>query len=105
MGVTCNKITVDGHSMDGVILNCGHLMDYLNVDYQGNLIFCCTLSHVACGDGIPTCLGGELVASPSKKCSSREALVRQVQKAAKVLKARLNGGGNRGGLSATPCHW
>ena len=56
VGVTCNKITVDGHSMDGVILNCGHLVDYLNVDYQGNLIFCCTLSHVACGDGIPTCL-------------------------------------------------
>ena len=104
MGVTRNKITVDGHSMDGVILNCGHLVDYLNVDYQGNLIFCCTLSHVASGDGIPTCLGGELVAD-LKEVSLKEAIVRQVQKAAEVLKARLNGGGDRGGLSETPCHW
>ncbi len=104
MGVTRNKIAVDGHSMDGVILNCGHLVDYLNVDYQGNLIFCCTLSHVACGDGIPTCLGGELVAD-LKEVSLKEAIVGQVRKAAEVLEARLNGGGPRHGLSETPCLW
>jgi MoaA/NifB/PqqE/SkfB family radical SAM enzyme len=104
MGVTWNKIMVDGHSMDGVILNCGHLVDYLNVDYQGNLIFCCTLSHVACGDGIPTRLGGELVAD-LKEVSLKEAIVGQVKKAAEVLEARLNGGGNLGGLSETPCLW
>jgi MoaA/NifB/PqqE/SkfB family radical SAM enzyme len=104
VGVTRNKITVDGHSMDGVILNCGHLVDYLNVDYQGNLIFCCTLSHVAGGDGIPTSLGGELVAD-LKKVSLKEAIVRQFRKAAEVLEARLNGGGNLDGLSATPCLW
>ena len=104
MGVTRNKITVDGHSMDGVILNCGHLVDYLNVDYQGHLIFCCTLSHVAGGDGIPTSLGGELVAD-LKEVSLKEALVRQVRKAAEVLEARLNGGGTPHGLSETPCLW
>ena len=104
MGVTRNKITVDSHSMDGVILNCGHLVDYLNVDYQGHLIFCCTLSHVAGGDGIPTSLGGELVAD-LKEVSLKEALVRQVRKAAEVLEARLNGGGTPHGLSETPCLW
>jgi MoaA/NifB/PqqE/SkfB family radical SAM enzyme len=104
MGVTRNKITVDGHSMDGVILNCGHLVDYLNVDYQGNLIFCCTLSHVASGDGIPTCLGGELVAD-LKAVSLKEAIVRQFRKATEVMEARLNGGGIPGGLSETPCLW
>ena len=104
MGVTRNKITVDGHSMDGVILNCGHLVDYLNVDYQGHLIFCCTLSHVAGGDGIPTSLGGELVAD-LKEVSLKEALVRQVRKAAEVLEARLNGGSTPHGLSETPCLW
>jgi MoaA/NifB/PqqE/SkfB family radical SAM enzyme len=104
MGVTRNKITVDGHSMDGVILNCGHLVDYLNVDYQGHLIFCCTLSHVAGGDGIPTSLGAELVAD-LKEVSLKEALVRQVRKAAEVLEARLNGGGTPHGLSETPCLW
>jgi MoaA/NifB/PqqE/SkfB family radical SAM enzyme len=104
MGVTRNKITVDGHSTDGVILNCGHLVDYFNVDYQGNLIFCCTLSHVVGGDGIPTCLGGELVAD-LKEVSLKEAIIQQVRKVAEVLEAKMNGGGIPPGLSETPCLW
>ena len=104
MGVTRNKITVEGRFMDGVMLNCGHLVDHLNVDYQGNLIFCCTLSHMTVGDGIPTSFGGELVAD-LKEVSLKEAIVRQFRKATEVMEARLNGGGNPGGLSETPCHW
>jgi MoaA/NifB/PqqE/SkfB family radical SAM enzyme len=104
MGVTRNKITLDGHSMDGVMLNCGHLVDYLNVDYQGNLIFCCTLSHMNLGDGIPTSFSGELVAD-LKEVSLQEAIVRQFRLAAEVMEARLNNGGNADSLSETPCHW
>ncbi len=104
MGITRNKITVDGHSMDGVILNCGHLVDYLNVDYQGNLIFCCTLSHMTLGDGVPTSFGGELVAD-LKEVPLQEAIVRQFRKAAGVMEAKLNGGGKPGGLWETPCLW
>jgi MoaA/NifB/PqqE/SkfB family radical SAM enzyme len=103
-GVTRNKITVDGHSMDGVILNCGHLVDYLNVDYQGNLIFCCMLSHMTLGDGVPTSFGEELLAD-LKEVSLKEAIVRQFRKAAGVMEARLNGGGKTQGLSETPCLW
>ena len=98
IGVTRNKITVDGHSLDGVILDCGHLVDYLNVDYQGNLIFCCTLSHMTVGDGIPTSFSGELVAD-LKEVSLKEGIVRQFRKAAEVMEARLNNGGNPKGLS------
>lgn len=104
MGVTWNKITVEGRAMDGVILNCGHLVDYLNVDYQGNLIFCCTLSHMTLGDGIPTAFGEELVAD-LKEVSLQEAVVSQFRKAAGVMEARLNGGDHLGYLSETPCHW
>jgi MoaA/NifB/PqqE/SkfB family radical SAM enzyme len=104
IGVTRTKITLDGYSMDGVILNCGHLVDYLNVDYQGNLIFCCTLSHPTHGDGIPTSFDGELVAD-LKEVSLKEAIVRQFRAAAGVMEARLNGGGNLGGLTETPCLW
>jgi MoaA/NifB/PqqE/SkfB family radical SAM enzyme len=104
MGVTRNKITVEGRFMDGVRLNCGHLVDYLNVDYQGNLIFCCTLSHMAVGDGIPTSLGGELVAD-LKVTPLKEAIVRQFRKATEVMEAKLNGGGNPVGLSEVPCLW
>ena len=101
MGVTRNKITVEGHSMDGVVLNCGQLVDYLNVDYQGNLIFCCTLSHMTQGDGIPTSFGGELVAD-LKEVSLKEAIVRQFRKAAEVMEARLNGGGKPRGPLRDP---
>jgi hypothetical protein len=98
MGVTRNRITVEGHYTDEVILNCGHLVDFLNVDYQGNLIFCCNLSHMTVGDGVPTSFGRELVAD-LKEVSLKEAIVRQFRKAAEVMEARLNGGGTPQGVS------
>jgi MoaA/NifB/PqqE/SkfB family radical SAM enzyme len=104
MGVTRTKITIEGRFLDGVRLNCGHLVDHLNVDFQGNLIFCCTLSHMTVGDGIPTALGGELVAD-LKATSLREAIVRQFRKATEVMEAKLNGGGYPGGLAEIPCLW
>jgi hypothetical protein len=104
MGVTWNRIRVEGRSMDGVLLDCGQLVDHLNVDYQGNLIFCCTLSHLTLGDGIPTGFGRELVAD-LKEVSLKEAIVRQFRQAAEVMEARLNHDRDPEGLSAAPCHW
>jgi MoaA/NifB/PqqE/SkfB family radical SAM enzyme len=103
LGVTRNRINIDGYYSEGVMLNCGHLVDYLNVDYQGNLIFCCTLSHMTMGDGIATSFGGELVAD-LKQVSLKEAVVRQFRKAAEVMEARLQDG-NGQGLSNAPCLW
>lgn len=104
MGVTRTKINVDGYSLDGVMLNCGNLVDYLNVDYQGNLIFCCLLSHMTQGDGVPTSNGGELLAD-LKQVPLSTAIVRQFRQAAEVMVARLNGGGNLSDLALTPCLW
>jgi hypothetical protein len=104
LGVTRNKILVEGYSMNGIILNCGQLVDYLNVDYQGNLIFCCTLSHMTMGDGIPTSFSGELVAD-LKEVSLQEAIIRQFHKAAEVMEARLTSNGKIKGLSEIPCLW
>ncbi len=104
MGALRNKIRVEGYSVDGVILNCGQLVDNFNVDYQGNLIFCCSLSHNTLGDGIPNAFGGELVAD-LKEVSLKEGIVRQVRKAAEVMEARLNGDGKPPGVSKSPCHW
>jgi MoaA/NifB/PqqE/SkfB family radical SAM enzyme len=104
MGVTRNQITVEGHAMNGELCDCGHLVDYLNVDYQGNLIFCCTLSHMTVGDDVPTAFSGELVAD-LKEVSLKEAIVRQFRTAAEIMEARLNSVGNPEGLSETPCHW
>jgi len=104
MGVMRHKITLEGYSTDGVVLNCGHLVEHLNVDYQGNLIFCCTLSHSTLGDGVPTPPGRELVANLTE-VSLEEGIVRQFRLAAEIMEARLNGGGKPAGVSKTPCHW
>jgi hypothetical protein len=104
MGSTRTKINVDGYSLNGIVLNCGNLVDCLHVDYQGNLIFCCQLSHMTQGDGIPTSNGGELLAD-LKEVPLKQAIVRQFRQAAEVMAARLNGGGNFDGLNPTPCLW
>ncbi len=104
MGVVQTKITVEGHTTGGILLDCGQLVDHINLDYQGNLIFCCALSHVTLGDGIPTSGGGELVAD-FKEVPLKEAIVRKFHKAAEIMEAKLNGDPNRKGFSETPCHW
>ncbi len=104
MGVTRTRIRFEGHSMTGVLLDCGHLVDCLNVDFQGNLIFCCTLSHVTVGDRVPSTIGRELVAD-LKEVSLKEGIVRQFHLAAEVMEAKLASNGDAQGLSKTPCHW
>lgn len=103
-GTVRSRVSVDGYYVDGVFLNCGHLVDALNVDYQGNLIFCCSLSHVTMGDGIPTPPGPEVVAD-LKEVSLKEGIVRQFRQAAELMEARLTDGGEPKGLSDNPCPW
>jgi MoaA/NifB/PqqE/SkfB family radical SAM enzyme len=86
------------------ILNCSVIMEFLNVDFQGNLILCCQLSHVAMGDGVPTRFNGELVAD-LKKVSLKEGIIRQYRMAAKLMEDKLESTGNPAGISQTPCHW
>ena len=93
MGVTCNRITVEGHSMEGVILNCGHLVDYPERGLPGEphlLLHPLPHDH---GRRHPHCLRRELVAD-LKEVSLKEAIVRQFRKAAEVMEARLNSGGD-----------
>jgi MoaA/NifB/PqqE/SkfB family radical SAM enzyme len=102
-GALRTRIRVEGYAVDGIFLNCGHLVDALHVDFAGNLIFCCTISHITMGDGIPTPPGRELVAD-LKEVSLKEAIVRQFYRASKLMEARLYDSGG-GGLDDTPCHW
>jgi MoaA/NifB/PqqE/SkfB family radical SAM enzyme len=102
-GAVRTKIRVEGFAVDGIFLNCGHLVDALNVDYQGNLIFCCNISHITMGNGIPTPPGRELVAD-LKEVSLKEGIVRQFHKACEFMEARLNARVNPE-LFETPCYW
>lgn len=103
-GAIRTRIRVEGYAVDGVFLNCGHLVDALNVDCQGNLIFCCTISHLTMGEGIPTNRGRELVGD-LQEMSLKEGIIRQFRQASELMEAKLRDRGNPGGLSETPCHW
>jgi len=98
------KITVEGYIPEGELLNCGTVMNDLNVDYQGHLILCCQLSHVMMGDGAPTRFGKELVAD-LQRVSLKEGIIRQYRLAAKLMENKLKSTGKPPGLSQTPCHW
>ena len=43
------RIIVEGYSTNAGIFTCGNVISGVNVDYQGNLTFCCNLSHVTNG--------------------------------------------------------
>ncbi len=103
-GAVRTKVRVEGFAVDGIFLDCGHLVDGLNVDYQGKLIFCCTISHITMGDGVPTPPGRELVADLNH-VSLKEGIVRQFRKASEFMEARLGDGMNPEGISDTPCYW
>jgi MoaA/NifB/PqqE/SkfB family radical SAM enzyme len=102
-GSVKSAVTVEGFAPE-VVLNCGTVMNDLNVDYQGHLILCCQLSHVTMGDGVPNRFGGELVAD-LKEVPLREGIILQYRLAVKLIEERLANGGKPPGLSQTPCHW
>jgi MoaA/NifB/PqqE/SkfB family radical SAM enzyme len=103
-GSVKSEVTVEGFAPEEVVLNCGTVMNDLNVDYQGHLILCCQLSHVTMGDGVPNRFGGELVAD-LKEVPLREGIILQYRLAVKLIEERLANGGKPPGLSQTPCHW
>ncbi len=104
MGITRQAVVIEGYAINGPPLNCGHLVDFLNVDFQGKVVFCCTLSHINQGDGRPTTSGGEFLAD-LHEVPLAEAVVRQFHKAAEVLTARLQSPSRPHSLSPTPCFW
>ncbi len=104
VGVTRNQILLEGYSRSGNIFNCGYPWNFLSVDYQANLIFCCTLSHLTQGDGVPTSFGGEFIADLCQ-VPLKEAITRQFSVAAQTMQDRLMIQDQVPGISPTPCFW
>jgi len=99
-----SKIHVEGAHEGGAVFNCANINQLINIDFQGNLILCCNLSHVIEGDGIPTRLGAEFLAD-LKEVSLREGIIRHYQGVADLMAARLNDAEKLAGLTYIPCYW
>lgn len=97
------RIHIEGYSSEGVIFSCSNILHGINIDYQGNLILCCNLSHVT-EDGKPTTFGDELLAD-LKEVSLREGIIRHFKAVARLMEARLRDMEKLSGLTYNPCYW
>jgi MoaA/NifB/PqqE/SkfB family radical SAM enzyme len=99
------RIGIDGymHSKEGTLFNCS-LDREVNVDFQGNLILCCNLSHFTAEAGSPTQFGGEYLGN-LQEISLKEGIIRQFHAAARLVEARLNEMDRLNGLNKNPCYW
>lgn len=75
----------------------------MNVDYRGNLVFCCSLSHFA-GDGEPSQAGEENVADLNE-VSLSDGVSRHFHLLAKFITRRLQDADKLTGLTREPCYW
>ena len=96
------KIHIDAYSPTTVVFWC-NAFHTPNIDYQGNLIFCCSLSHVA-DEGRPATLGDEFLAD-LKEVSLREGISRHFDLLAKLMGQRLKEADNLSPLTYIPCYW
>jgi len=98
------KIVIEGYASRTTLFRCANILQGANLDFQGNLILCCNLSHITQGDGKPSVLGQECLAD-LKEVSLREGLSRHFHEVAQLMEARLWELEKLSDLSSNPCYW
>jgi len=98
------RITIEGAGPEKVLFTCANLLQSINVDYQGNLILCCNLSHIAQDEGAPSTLGREWLAD-LKEVSLKEGVIRHFRGTAQLMEARVKDMDDLAGLTYIPCFW
>ena len=99
---TGTKIHIEGYSSPTVLFQCNAFRS-LSVDYEGNLIFCCSLSHVT-DERRPSTLGQEFLAN-LKEVSLSEGISRHFDLLAELMRQRLKDAEKLSPLTYIPCYW
>lgn len=98
------EIILSGYAPEEHILaGCRSRQDF-TVDCNGHLIFCCNLSRLEVGDGLPTRYGRECLAD-LKEAPLQEGVKRHIYLAAQLGEARINDLPRIKGLKENPCYW
>jgi pyruvate-formate lyase-activating enzyme len=97
-------ITIEGYGPRTVLFTCANIQHGANLDFQGNLILCCNLSHVVQGEGIPSSFGREWLAD-LKEVPLREGITRHFHSVAQLMEARLRDMEKLTDLTYNPCFW
>lgn len=99
-----HRIFLEGWGPPTPLFTCPNLLQGAHVDYQGNLILCCNLSHLKGEARKPSVFGrewlGDLTTMPL-----REGLGRHFQVVARLMEARLGETEKLAGLNLIPCYW
>ena len=98
------RISLEGYGSGTVLFTCQNILRNTNIDYQGNLILCCNLSHVTQEKGIPSSVGREWLAD-LKEVSLKEGIIRHFEAVAKLMEARLQDMDELKGPTYIPCYW
>ena len=99
---TGTKIHIESYGSPTVLFQCNAFRS-LSVDYEGNLIFCCNLSHVT-NEAQPSALGQEFLAN-LKEVSLSEGISRHFDLLAELMRQRLKDAENLSPLTYIPCYW
>jgi MoaA/NifB/PqqE/SkfB family radical SAM enzyme len=99
-----SKITIEAFGPRTPLFSCGNIQRAVYVDFQGNLVLCCNLSHVTREEGQPSVFGPEWLAD-LKEVTLQEGLVRQYHAVARLMEARLGDQHRLGHLTLDPCYW
>jgi pyruvate-formate lyase-activating enzyme len=99
-----HRVSVEGCGSRTVLFTCQNILRNTNVDFQGNLLLCCNLSHVAQQEGTPSSFGREWLAD-LKEVPLKEGIVRHFQGVAQLMAARLQDMDDLEGLTYLPCYW
>jgi pyruvate-formate lyase-activating enzyme len=97
-------ISVEGCGSSTVLFTCLNILRSTNIDFQGNLLLCCNLSHVAQEEGTPSSFGREWLAD-LKEVPLREGIIRHFHGVAQLMEARLQDMDELKGLTYIPCYW
>jgi MoaA/NifB/PqqE/SkfB family radical SAM enzyme len=98
------KINIEAAGSGRVLFTCANLLQTINVDYQGNLILCCNLSHLVQDEGVPSTFGREWLAN-LKEVPLKEGVIRHLHGTAQLMEARVKDMDDLAGLTYIPCYW
>lgn len=96
------KIKIDAYCPPSVIFWC-NAFHTPNIDYHGNMTFCCTLSHITNDDTLPL-VGNEFLADLNKK-PLPEGICRHFRLLARMMEDRIKNETDRSASTSMICHW
>jgi MoaA/NifB/PqqE/SkfB family radical SAM enzyme len=98
------KIIIEGYGPRTTLFECPNILKNTTMDFQGNLVLCCNLSHVTREEGEASVFGREWLGNLNDM-SLREGLIQHYHGVAGLMEARLRDMEGLDDLTFIPCYW